>query len=378
MEEWVYERQDNGFMRFKHEPYMHNTYSADTTVDEVPDRAIPVRSLVSGQYSHPLNAYNVGRIEQPQLPADDTECHCPELVASATSVVGIYDGSIDPVDGRGAFAWVICLLGRTAWIKRHRPVRSNPRYMTSFHAEMAGMANLLQYLKDEGLHDVEISFWCNNEAVVKVLSGQDALAITDLKKSKADLTKKALDTLACLPKVSVNHVLGHHDDETPYDALPFEAQLNVDCDAEAKACVFTVFYGTCRPPPTEGSGAALYLDNYLVTTELEEQIHYVAHSLPLLTYTKFEWTDNDVNSINWRAIGHAKKRLKLNDNLSVRRQKNKFDYLIYDGLRPCCVDVEEDTVHLYQCAYANVRSALEEGLDDFRANLDKANVPNAV
>lgn len=389
-EEWVYERQENGFMRFKHEPYMHNTFSADTATDVVPDHAIPVRSLVNGRYSHPLSEYNVGQVEQPQPPADDTESHHPELVKSATSATGVSDGSVDPVDGRGAFAWVLSLPGRTAWIKRRRPVRSNPRYMTSYRAEMAGVADLLQYIKDEGLHTIEITLWCDNEAVVKVLSGENALALTDMNKSEADLTKTALDALACLPKVSINHVLGHQDDDTPYDALPFEAQLNADCDAEAKECVFTVSYDTSRPPPTEGSGAALYLDNFLVTTELEEQIHYAAHSRPLLTYVrdKFNWTDNDVNGINWRAIGHAKNRLKLNDNvriskmmhdwLNVGRQKNKFDYLIYDGLCPCCGSVEEDTVHLYQCSHTEMKSALEEGLDDIRTNLDKANVPNAV
>ncbi|KAL7529934.1 hypothetical protein ACHAWF_003163, partial [Thalassiosira exigua] len=174
-------------------------------VDEVPDHDIPVRSLVNGRYSHPLSAYIVGQIEQPQLAADDTESHRPELVASATSAVGVSDGSVDPVDGRGAFAWVICLPGRTAWVKGRHP---KSHYGTT----------------------------------------------TYLNKLEVDLTKKALDDLACLPKVSVTHVLGHQDDETPYDALPFEAQLNANCDVKAKGCVFTVSYDTCRHLPRKEAG----------------------------------------------------------------------------------------------------------------------------
>ena len=195
--------------------------------------------------------------------------------------------------------------------------------------------------------------------------------------------------LLCQPKISqgVGDVI--EEDNVPYDTLPFEAQLNVDCDIEAKNCMQTVRYDGSRPEPPEGTKAALYLNDFLVTTELEEQIHYAAHARPLLAYVrdKFEWTDSEIDGINWRAIGHAKARLKLNDNvriskmmhdwLNVGKQKRKFDHLIYDGRCPCCGNEEEDTVHLYRCTHADMRSALEDGLDEMESNLREANVPNA-
>jgi len=49
----------------------------------------------------------------------------------------------------------------------------------------------------------------------------------------------------------------------------------------------------CGPKPIEGTGAALYLGNSLVATNMDEQITYALHSRPLVEYIllHFEWTD---------------------------------------------------------------------------------------
>ena len=76
---------------------------------------------------------------------------------------------------------------------------------------------------------------------------------------------------------------------------------------------------------------------------MEEQIQQEAHEKKLKEYikNKYEWTDANMDSINWKAVGHAKRRLKLNKTiriskfmhewLNVGKQKQKINPLIYYG-----------------------------------------------
>ena len=76
--------------------------------------------------------------------------------------------------------------------------------------------------------------------------------------------------LASLPNAKVSHVHGHQEDETSYDLFPTEAQLNVDCDHQANDCMQHYNKNDDKMEPTPGSGAALFLSNDLVTTEMDE------------------------------------------------------------------------------------------------------------
>ena len=57
------------------------------------------------------------------------------------------DGSYDPISGKAAYAWIITTPGKTSWIKKSDTVRGNPRYMTSYRSELAGIISLLKYIK---------------------------------------------------------------------------------------------------------------------------------------------------------------------------------------------------------------------------------------
>ena len=135
--------------------------------------------------------------------------------------------------------------------------------------------------------------------------------LTDLTDAESDLIAVARNMLRQLKKVTVHHVLGHQEDNVPYESLPYEAQLNIDCGAEAKECMWSSEISNIRPDPTEGAGAILYLGNEMVTTEMKEQIEYAAHAPDMFTYLrgKYEWTDNQLHSINWKALRLAKRRL---------------------------------------------------------------------
>ena len=106
-----------------------------------------------------------------------------------------------------------------------------------------------------------------------------------------------------------------------YEDLTSEAQLNEDCDKEAKERMRSGEETTTRPKPIAGSKAMLYLKNNLVTTKMEEQIQQEAHEKKLKEYikNKYEWTDVNMDSINWKAVGHAKRRLKLNTTIRISK-----------------------------------------------------------
>ena len=59
-----------------------------------------------------------------------------------------------------------------------------------------------------------------------------------------------------------------------------------------------------RPEPTEGTGAILYFRNAMVPTEINEQIQWAAYSPAMFVYLRglYEWTDNQLRSVNWRAM----------------------------------------------------------------------------
>ena len=65
----------------------------------------------------------------------------------------------------------------------------------------------------------------------------------------------------------------------------------------------------------------LHLRNNLVTTNMEEQIQREAHEKDLKRYiqNKYKWTDEYIDSINWKAVGQAKERLKLNKNVRISK-----------------------------------------------------------
>ena len=158
--------------------------------------------------------------------------------------------------------------------------------------------------------------------------------------------------------VTFKHLLGHQDDETPYEDLPFEVQLNVDCDHGAKECMLNGTFDGPRPAPLIGAGAMLYFGNDMVTTEMNEQISYAAHANNQFEYLHglYEWTDTQTQTINWRGVGTAKKRLKRHSSiriskmmhqwLNVGKQKGRMGK--HDQC-PCCGKESEDQTHLYHC-----------------------------
>src|SRR5210317_1220063 len=70
---------------------------------------------------------------------------------------------------------------------------------------------------------------------------------------------------------TVTWIPSDQDDNTKYEDLDEQAQLNVDMDHDANECRRN---GPITfPTPYPGTGAMLIIDNQWVTTKYEEQIH---------------------------------------------------------------------------------------------------------
>ena len=384
---------DGNFVRFDIQHNMGNRFrTSGNTVTMPPPHAIPVGAYCrpGRTFAYPLNEYTALDPPTPQTASPATETERLDRLVSSDRATGVSDGSLDPVSGKAAFAWVLALPDRTAWVKRSTPVRSNPRYISSYRVELAGMCDLLEYILENDLGHIVIDLWCDNKAVVDLLMRPDPYSLTDLDSAESDLTQKATDILAKLPNVTLQHVHGHQDDDIAYDDLPFEAQLNVDCDVAAGTCASTMTPADAPPTPVRGSRAMLYLGNDMVTTEMEEQIQYKAHSNALRSYTigKFEWTQTQYDSVNWRALGLAKQRLTMTKNvqiskmmhhwLNVGKQKLLFEQILDNGKCPCCGTAEEDQEHLYTCDHPDMRSTLEAGITAIVEACYNANIPKGV
>ena len=124
-------------------------------------------------------------------------------------LMAVSDGSYDPISGKAAYAWIITTPGKTAWIKKNDTVRGNPRYMTSYRSELAGIISLLKYIQKNGFRDTLIEMWCDNEAVVNVLNDERELNVTDLDMAEYDLVSAGKELMKQLTKVTLQHVKGH-------------------------------------------------------------------------------------------------------------------------------------------------------------------------
>jgi hypothetical protein len=97
-------------------------------------------------------------------------------------------------------------------------------------------------------------------------------------------------------------------------------------------------------------------------------------------------TDNQaIATVNWRAIGRAKKHLKLSP--SVRVTKMMYDWLNVgsqkkkmggNGICPCCGIKEEDQLHLYRCTNQKMQETLKDNLASTNTKLVKEGLASPV
>jgi hypothetical protein len=292
---------------------------------------------------------------------------------------------MDPFSGRAAFAWVITGPDRIGYIKRSKPIRTNPRYMSSFRAELEGVHDVISYLTTNHYTGQQIDLWCDNKWCIDALSNPHD-AMDELGRAEGALIKATRTLLREFTSITLHHIYGHQDDTLTYDDLTMESQLNVDCDTEAKEQMRkSTLSGRTEAEP--GTGAMLYLGDDMVTSHMAEQIQYAGQAPQMFQYIRdrFEWTDQQCTAINWKGIGVAKKRLTRPKShrttqmmygwLNVGHQKVKLEQ---DGLCPCCGQEEETQLHLYRCTNPKMRESLASGIRDMEKTLYKSGMAAQV
>jgi hypothetical protein len=153
-------------------------------------------------------------------------------------LITVSDGS--DASGAMTFGWIIALPNGNRLARCSGPAYGP--FGTSFRAEGYGFLSVSRFL-------YRLHLFCGIEPSWRIQLMTDNLGLlTRLEKSIQhpepfpnltllsdwDVTHEIVQTLQAMQiQPSLEHVLGHQDDHTPYDDLPLDAQLNVDADEEA-------------------------------------------------------------------------------------------------------------------------------------------------
>ena len=286
--------------------------------------------------------------------------------------------------------WILTTPQETVFAKDSKDIWTNPKYMSSFRAELAGLHDMLGYALKHGSRDAEYEIFCGNESVLKVLYPAKEPTIIELSKAEGKLLQQTRTILQKFRNVSLRHVKGHQDDDMRYEDLDLQSRLNVDCDPEAKCKMRASDRPTSCPTPAAGHRATLHIDNLEVTTKMDEQIHYAVHTPGMFEYLgeRFEWVDARLSGVNWKVTGLAKQRSSHDQRirtskmmhlwLNISKQKAHITKRSADAACPCCGHELEDQVRLYTCSHAKMTAAVAEGILNMEKTLAKENVPPGV
>ena len=115
--------------------------------------------------------------------------------------------------------------------------------------------------------------------------------------------------------ITLHHIYGHQEDNTPYENLEFESQLNVDCDGEAKRQMrASSISGHTEAEP--GTGAMLYLEDDMITSHMAEQIQYAGQAPKMFHYIR-EWKMRNT-------ILHSPDSFLLASEMSINETRHNF------------------------------------------------------
>jgi hypothetical protein len=313
-----------------------------------------------------------------------------DILRRADELITCSDGSYDAIAQKAAFNWRIVDKDRNGLTTVSAPIMTNPKYLNSYRAEFAGLRSLVRFLRKNGLHRKKIVVHCDGKSCIDILEkGSISTDTADLEKAEYDIITAIFKIIEDFEDITFKWVQGHQDDEddTPYEDRPLEVQLNIDCDKAAKLCLHSQIYPSKRPKPLEGAKATLYFGNTMVTTELKEQIQYAYQAPEMHRYMseRFGWTEGDISSINFTALGRAKRRIPF--GRSIRTTKMLYNWLNvgkqkgYMGLEPkcpCCGKEVEDFLHLYHCTNEDMQQAFTRAITAAKTRLAKDGVPSMI
>jgi hypothetical protein len=119
-----------------------------------------------------------------------------------------------------------------------------------------------------------------------------------------DVTNEISQSLCTFQREPIlGHVKGHQDSHTHYDALPLDAQLNVDADTAAGA--YQCMHPMQRPiiPCIQSNSVQLHISGKVICSRIKQRIREAATVPTYLAYVskRFKWDPSVANTIDWQA-----------------------------------------------------------------------------
>ena len=161
----------------------------DITVDDVPSHAHPVTASTSDYGTRPHQDYRCASPPAPVARATTVQTNDPATLWKSDKIIAVSDGSLDPWTGRAGFAWILTTPQESAFAKDSKDIWTNPKYMSSFRAELAGLHDMLGYALKNGSRNAKYKIFCDNESVLKVLDPSKEPTIVELSKAEGKLVQ---------------------------------------------------------------------------------------------------------------------------------------------------------------------------------------------
>ena len=255
-------------------------------------------------------------------------------------VYGACDGSLkqEKHKTKGGFGYTIQLkdtdkISIKGWSPT--PLSNN---MTSLTSEFFGaLATLLivfsiycQYkevLHFESVRSTMIIWIDNKETMTRVSATEEKMNVSETLIPEYDIEQLTKEIIKLLPfKVTLKWVKSHQNEtkegKTIYGPFPREVQLNCEVDELAKKGL------ELKPAKRQiytHTIAGIYDATGVLATDISKYLYSTINGPPVLEYVgkKFNWEEEEVNSVNWEAVGLVMKSYS-------QYQRNKAIQLMYD------------------------------------------------
>jgi len=307
------------------------------------------------------------------------------ILSAKQTVMIVSDASVQK-NGQSRFAWLVAHGSDILW--RGLGLAPGPHDDTYLgRAEAYGLLAAIGFLRFY-LHCYEnkvpsqlLPCYCDNSGVITNLTSMRECVVkrpNDTTNDDYDLYAEITATAAqCRPiRLQYIHVKGHQD-TNKNQQLTTEALHNIDCDNAAKKYVRTcnLQSTTLQTPALEAAQPHLFSDGKILCRQIIPRLRQAAAAPEYWKYLRerYNWTQADLNGIQWNVLELAINSLPVNDQRRLRLfihdklplRTSKFHPHRGSQICPSCSRNPEDKGHFLQCQHPERRQLFEK----LKANL---------
>ena len=370
----IFLRREENLIQFK-STNNPKIFLRSTKAATAPTDSHPIEAMIDGDEAWTSNRYKITPLPSESLPSSidyNTNTNTTTLSGS--------DGSVDIVTGDRACAYCVQINGqRFGGARRYE---ASP-YSTSLRSELEGAMHTLKIIKEKSIPKETAQYIDNSQTVDNLIEkyytpGQMLGPEVDIVLACKAIQEDGISRPEWLR--------AHQDDSTPYCELPHPVQMNSDMDTAAKHS--RIHDQITKPKPYRGSKALLIIEGRWVTTKYAEQIQdAVMHKshIKFFLHKYKHLHDHHYDSIYWRGIGLARRRLTLSENIDLTkymngwlnsgRQKGHFGEL---PECPCCGWHEETQLHIFCCTHPQMIATRKKSFQQLRTYYELHKIPSTI